>query len=502
MQEYDKAIKNLDKAIEINPDNSLAYNNLGFIYSEQKDFENAISKYKIAIEKGNTIAYNNLGTIYLSQERYKEAEDSYKKALISFKDNSMILYNLGIFYFEQEQYDEAIKFYEKSLEIQDDEATRFHLGLVFSLTNQYEKAKNNYEKVTKNPRFSFPYLNEIYLQMIKNIKELDSEILVRIILMMYFTDEILKRCHIKIDNIAHYTSINVFSKILEGKKNEEDEKIKEKFLRMGISHLCNDPTEGHLLYNYLELPIERLIEQYLCFLTCFSLDTDSLNQFRLYGKENGREATGVAIVLNSSFFSKDFNNLDYFCEKSSSKIKFEETNKIIKTEHRSLYRCIYFGFDNKNKERIYCKLAKRSEWSEFNEIHKSQEDYDNLEKLEKEIENSIKKIMEHNNMLVETKMTKVTNLIPEILMPLRYLIKDPAYEEERECRIIKILKFGNEEIIEDNELKRIYSEYKVNIEDHIAYINIHQRQELYTTFFQNKLKDRNKVKISKNPFNG
>lgn len=50
-------------------------------------------------------------------------------------------------------------------------------------------------------------------------------------------------------------------------------------------------------------------------------------------------------------------------------------------------------------------------------------------------------------------MTKVTNLIPEILMPLRYLIKDPAYEEERECRIIKILKFGNEEIIEDNELK-------------------------------------------------
>ena len=57
----------------------------------------------------------------------------------------------------------------------------------------------------------------------------------------------------------------------------------------------NDPTEGYLL-NELMCLDKNIQIQDLAFITCFTLHHDSLNQFRLYGKNSQQEATGLSLV--------------------------------------------------------------------------------------------------------------------------------------------------------------------------------------------------------------
>lgn len=63
----DEAISCLNKAIEINPNYSEAYDKLGLIYEEKKMDEKAIEYYKKAIEIDSKCfnAINGLGNIYL-----------------------------------------------------------------------------------------------------------------------------------------------------------------------------------------------------------------------------------------------------------------------------------------------------------------------------------------------------------------------------------------------------------------------------------------------------
>jgi protein O-GlcNAc transferase len=68
----------------------------------------------------------------------------------------------------------------------------------------------------------------------------------------------------------------------------------------------NDPKEGLLINELLNLD-NKIPVQELAFISCFTLHHDSLNQFRLYGKEENKEASGLSLVLSKYFFSQDPN---------------------------------------------------------------------------------------------------------------------------------------------------------------------------------------------------
>jgi hypothetical protein len=122
----------------------------------------------------------------------------------------------------------------------------------------------------------------------------------------------------KNDNItvAHYTSKNVAQKLLFDKNAK---------FRLNMAVHSNDPKEGITLCDYLHLRLKYDdAEEYGAFIGCFSFNKDSLNQFRLYGKDKGIEGTGVSIIFNSSCFNKN------------PQTPSNSTNKCI-----PLYRCIY-----------------------------------------------------------------------------------------------------------------------------------------------------------------
>ncbi|CEN39009.1 conserved hypothetical protein [Capnocytophaga canimorsus] len=97
--------------------------------------------------------------------------------------------------------------------------------------------------------------------------------------------------------LAHYTSPVVCENLfgLKGKERSN--------MRMGSSTYMNDPTEGGVLLELLnqqdlELDNKRELSPYNAFFTCLSIRINDLNQFRLYGKEDGVEASGCCLVFN------------------------------------------------------------------------------------------------------------------------------------------------------------------------------------------------------------
>ena len=73
LRQWDQAIQDFTKAIEINPQFFGAYNNLGIAYSGIKQFDQAIKVYtkSIEINPQNANAYHNRANAYSKLNEYK-----------------------------------------------------------------------------------------------------------------------------------------------------------------------------------------------------------------------------------------------------------------------------------------------------------------------------------------------------------------------------------------------------------------------------------------------
>jgi hypothetical protein len=100
--------------------------------------------------------------------------------------------------------------------------------------------------------------------------------------------------------MAHYTSPHVCHILFGIDGNEIDSPM-----RLGSSTYMNDPSEGKPLLDLLnqqDLELENKADgaSHNAFFTCFSSRVNDLNQFRLYGKEGGVEASGCCLVFNKN----------------------------------------------------------------------------------------------------------------------------------------------------------------------------------------------------------
>ncbi|WP_288677557.1 tetratricopeptide repeat protein [uncultured Aggregatibacter sp.] len=110
-------------------------------------------------------------------------------------------------------------------------------------------------------------------------------------------------------NIAHYTRPLIGFSLL----NPTEEKSSSKF-RLSTIKGVNDPTEGAILKDFLNYG-KKTEDDLITFISCFTFNHDSLNQFRLYGKEKGQEASGISLVFErDKFFNQEvsaFNTLSH-----------------------------------------------------------------------------------------------------------------------------------------------------------------------------------------------
>ncbi len=143
-KKFQKAIKKLEKAIEINSDDDLAYINWGVALSKKNQLDEAIEKFKKAIEinPNNDLAYTNWGIVLSDKNKLDEAIEKFKKAIEINPDNDLAYTNWGIALFDKNKLDEAIEKFKKAIEINPNNDLAYtNWGTILSKKNQFNEAE-------------------------------------------------------------------------------------------------------------------------------------------------------------------------------------------------------------------------------------------------------------------------------------------------------------------------------------------------------------------------
>jgi len=347
------------------------------------------------------------------------------------------------------------------------------LALLYLETYSIKKFIFKFSELRQNPaKLSIlpPYVYHLFDNI---ITATNPEALIRLQLSIAKILNILSITQKQDELIAHYTTPTVAYLMLDHKNQKEASK-----LRLNPTDFMNDPTEGILIDQLFSFKAKQnpQFKQHKSFIGCFTLHHDSLNQFRLYGKENQREASGVSLVLNrkqifenQSNFTFIIHNLPNFQEEPvgfENTTNEEELSKDLKSQQKSsdlklpLYRCIYFDPDSglthvaQREEWTFCRQAKgctENGWDEY------KLKIDQVNKSVRELIADIQKLIQEINPVDNSDEAE---LIEEILLPLRYLIKHYAFKEEQECRTIYITQWNDSRIQLDPKLNRVYVDYQ------------------------------------------
>src|SRR3954468_617947 len=94
----ERAKQLVDEQLAINPSNVDAYNLLGIIYTNQKDYAHATDSFQQALklDPHSRTTHNNLGNLYVAEQKPDLAEKEFKAVLSVAPSNREANYNLGL----------------------------------------------------------------------------------------------------------------------------------------------------------------------------------------------------------------------------------------------------------------------------------------------------------------------------------------------------------------------------------------------------------------------
>ncbi len=496
---------------------------IGFLLERMQNIRGAVNEWS-KIERSDdakayVVAQANIG--YLSFDRVATAKNAFLN--IKSSDNPRIYahsqFKLALIFIDEGDFKEA----EKSFSIAKD---------------YYPYESYCYEKIcnliktskTKNFGLSSQRLLNLVLEIV-SILTLDFG--------KYADEE--KPFERK---LAHYTSTYTCNLLLGNDKKNNSPSL----FRLNTINNVNDPSEGQLLVRKLkdikdnDFVALDFNERFHAFISCFTFNHDSLNQFRLYGKQDNKEASGMSLVFKKEFFqSKEFiGGISYLSIGNTSKViktlpnlnsekscdmqnqAFEKESTHEEIVKHSVMRCVYL--DPKSD---YFHLAQRNRLTFFREfgdnivlkkgVQQPQAEYewDIYQEYIKIITNDFKVAYEDLKSTykeVETEMGNIRfdpsslehkelgNLVDEILLPLKYLIKHSAFREEQECRMIYITSVDRPEVTMEYG-SFLYVEYEPSVKDHLDKIYIAPAALHHKRYFDHLLKDIDvPVEVSGNVF--
>ena len=236
----------------------------------------------------------------------------------------------------------------------------------------------------------------------------------------------------------------------------------------------------------------------------------------MYGKEDNKEASGVSLIFKNSYFQTDYYNEVSNLELSRGLNRhFEVENN--SDEHSSfskqiLLRCVYLEPDSN-----YIRLAQRDKltfYREFSDEQDAQQRWeayqreialktDKVQRLLTELKSSYQNITNAKDKIFKENFdlgTKLEALLDKILLPLKYLIKHSAFQEEQECRMMYITAINNPKV-QMVYGQALYIEYETDIKDNLDKIYIAPAATQYQPYLAKLLCDINvKIELSNNPY--
>lgn len=510
-----KILNNIEQVKDINHKNR-CYNLLGLAFLFNGDYKKAIEYYKKIekVEFDNIDYYSsrlNLGILY---ERIGSMEDAAinwlevtENKLFSFATAQL---KLGLNYENENNLSKAIQCWNNIDNKHQKHYTyaQFYLGCIYAKNGNQKKSTecfNKFRDIVNKEHWGF-----IVECIDKNtLNDINVFYILYLSILLLETLQ-LEMIHHSERKLAHYTSTYVVNELLD--KNSP----------IRLSHIgnMNDPTEGDILFKYLHDDLNSNQEYRNidtgAFISCFTLNHDHLNQFRLYGKTAQKDATGVSLVVDKNFFKQpNFLELNSPVLYESDNIEInnkQEENFQEKKHLRPVYRCIYI-----DPETGYVRVSQRNKmtfYREFFQDKKSEDEiemlWDNYQKYIQTKEHKVKNILKKMKKCIQTIISEtnhenkveVLELIQFILLPLQYLVKHSAFKEEEECRICYITPLNSNRVNMDFNNKSFYIDYPEPVKPHITNVYIATGAKEYYPFIVRLLGENSasKVQLSKNPF--
>ncbi|WP_333654826.1 tetratricopeptide repeat protein [Acinetobacter johnsonii] len=532
--------------------------NLSATYEISQNFEKEIEhllRVPSSEEKFYARAQVDLGTSYQKMGNIDKTIDCWQKIPDSAgEDYAIAQLKLGFLYYDHKKIEEAISCWLRvpKSEFNEYSLAQLLLGITYldenDVNERISKLGKHLPNISQEAEIykNFGYHIRLTLKILNTISDNKK---IDFIEIFEKVEQLLKYLHVNSEYenlIAHYTNLTVSKLLLSQDKDQEFKSP----LRLNTINLMNDPEEG-LLLNKLLCVNEEITTQDLAFIACFTLHHDSLNQFRLYSKEGQQEASGLSLVLNKNFFSKEhdvariYEKIEFVPYKNirieqkdmelSVDINKIDANKFvdIKLATMPLYRCIYF-----DPTSGLIKIAQREEWSFRREYkvdceHQWFDENPNADKKWKEYINGRKETKKYQKLIgikeievnvrdglkalsesikqiqIDSLSSDEKELLAEILLPLRYLMKHMAFKEEQECRIVYVTQMDNPLIQYDEKINRIFVDYAPSIMEYLEKIYLAPKASGEKMVFEylcsrgqiiRKGKEAVKVKISQNPF--
>jgi len=522
---YEEAIECYEKAVQLDPNNSAAFHGWGVALSKIADFKqdetlykNAFDKYDKAvqlesIDSINAYIYYNWGYGLYRLAKIKQDEDLFKKAFEKYSKvieidsdfvSAFFYWGLALLRLAEIKQDidfqKNLEAFERASSEINDSDTYLIKGEIYFLLNKTEKTMEYFKKSKKDVLEILTFLDKKNEEKIINTNILHSllnsddnggaffkeaikklppeqkdfldtykEVYIRSIF-------IISLLHVKDDEeefVAHYREKKVSQVLLFS----DDNKLNK--FRLNAIDFSNDLSEGKTLLDFIYGKEKRpsdndlYIDEYEAFASCFVFDYDSLNLFRLYGKEDSREGTGLSLVFRDTFFNKKPKMALESPKKESQNINNANS---IREEKSALFRCIYID-PNPITNHSVVFIGRKDKYLFYREDKK--DDYEVYNQRMNGIIDRVNKEMDY----LKDKAEKLNPaIVGQLLLNLRYLVKHVAFKDEQECRIVKILNLSKDKESVKDDCRQMYLEYPPKVTDHIEKIYFGPKAEGFELF--------------------
>jgi len=132
---YDQAIKQFQKALEVDPGYTMGPFLFGDIYTDEKNYQSKINEFKdvIKINREYARAHNYLGLTHLKEKNYSSAENSLLESIKINPKYAKAHNNLGVLYEEMGETAKAIESYQMAQKADpNDPDSLYNLGLAYN----------------------------------------------------------------------------------------------------------------------------------------------------------------------------------------------------------------------------------------------------------------------------------------------------------------------------------------------------------------------------------
>ena len=177
--QYDTAIENARKAVELDEKFVEAYHYIGVAYNYKKKYDAGIENFQKALnyDKNHIKSWNLIGLAYEAKNDYEKALENLNKAVEIDPTFSKGWYNIGNIYKQKNEFDKAIESYSKATQIDPQFAKAwFFMGNTYFDKKDYNNAIINLEKgINLDPNLATE-INPLIKDLKNIIKKLDDNL--------------------------------------------------------------------------------------------------------------------------------------------------------------------------------------------------------------------------------------------------------------------------------------------------------------------------------------